>query len=95
MENFTEIDGSGLTTPSLKWPCEPERMLGLIPEDLEGSPADMLTCTLMRAHGIVALLSAEFMGNGSCRPSDSCIMSALWTVQSHLQLAQDLLERMD
>ena len=81
--------------PVPKWPNEPEGLLDLIPEDLDGSPSDMLTCTLMRAHGIVSILLAEFMGSGSWRPDDVSIMSALWATQGHLRLAQLLLEKLE
>jgi hypothetical protein len=69
--------------------------LTFVPEDLSGSPADMLTNVLIRAHGVVALLCAEFMGDGEYRPTDQEIVGALWTAQSQLELARELLERLD
>jgi hypothetical protein len=80
------------TPPSRRWPNEPEGMLELLPDNLEGSPFDMLLCTLMRTHGIIAVLSSEFMSDGNTRPTDTHIMSALWAAQGHLRLARELLE---
>ena len=81
--------------PTPQWPNEPEDLLRFIPDDLEGSPFEMLLCTILRAHGIVSLLSADFMGEGDFRPDDQVIVSALWTAQSHLHLARELLEHLD
>jgi hypothetical protein len=78
-----------------KWPNEPEELLQFVPEDLHGSPADMLLNVLIRSHGVVALLCAEFMGDGEYRPTDQEIVGALWTAQSQLELARELLERLD
>jgi hypothetical protein len=78
-----------------RWPNEPEGLLTFVPEDLSGSPADMLTNILLRTHGVVAVLCAEFMGTGDYRPSDQEIVGALWTAQSQLELARELLERLD
>lgn len=95
MANADDITKSNPASPRPKWPNEPEGMLNLLPEDMEGSPVDMLTCALMRAHGIVSVLLAEFMGTGGCRPDDSSIMAALWATQGNLHLAQGLLERLE
>jgi hypothetical protein len=81
--------------PSPRWPNEPEGLLTFVPDDLQGSPADMLLNVLIRTHGVVALLCAEFMGDGEYRPTDQEIVGALWTAQSQLELARELLERLD
>lgn len=49
-------------------------------------------CTLIRARGVIPLLCSEFMGDGEYRPDDQEIAGALWTAQSQLQLAKELLE---
>ena len=59
------------------WPNEPEGLLTFVPDDLNGTPADMLTNILIRTHGVVAVLCAEFMSDGEYRPSDQEIVGAL------------------
>lgn len=81
--------------PTPRWPNEPEGLLTFVPEDLNGSPAEMLANVLIRTHGVVALLCAEFMSDGQYRPNDQEIVGALWTAQSQLELARELLERLD
>ncbi len=71
----------------LKWPQEPEELLEFVPNDLEGSPYDVLFNVLTRAQGVVAVLCAEFMGDDDYRPKAPDIVGALWTVQSQLKLA--------
>lgn len=78
-----------------KWPHEPEGMIEFMPDDLSGSPYDMLFTVLTRAQGVVAVLCAEFMGDDEYRPKAPDIVGALWTAQSQLKLALDLMERLD
>ena len=78
-----------------KWPHEPEGMIEFMPDDLEGSPYDMLFTVLTRARGVVAVLCAEFMGDDDYRPKAPDIVGALWTAQSQLTLALDLMERLE
>lgn len=81
--------------PTSKWPQEPEGMLEFVPDDLAGSPYDMLFTVLTRAQGVVAVLCAEFMGDDDYRPKAPDIVGALWTAQSQLKLALDLMERLE
>ena len=78
-----------------KWPHEPEGMIEFMPDDLEGSPYDMLFTVLTRARGVVAVLCAEFMGDDDYRPKAPDIVGALWTAQSQLKLTLDLMERLE
>jgi hypothetical protein len=78
-----------------KWPPEPEGMIEFMPDDLSGTPYDMLFTVLTRAQGVVAILCAEFMGDDDYRPKAPDIVGALWTAQSQLKLALDLMERLD
>lgn len=78
-----------------KWPHEPEGMIEFMPDDLSGSPYDMLFTVLTRAQGIVAVLCAEFIGDDDYRPKAPDIVGALSTAQNHLKLALDLMERLD
>lgn len=78
-----------------KWPQMPEGLLEFIPDDLAGTPYDMLLNVLTQAHGVVTLLCSEFMGDGQHRPKDIDIVGAIWTAQSQLQLALDLMDRLD
>ncbi len=83
------------TNPSrAQWPQEPEGLLKFVPDDLAGSPYDMLFTVLTRARGVVAVLCAEFMGDDDYRPKAPDIVGALWTAQSQLKLALDLMERL-
>ncbi len=86
---------TGSKSHRLAWPNEPEGLLEFLPPDLDGSPFEMLTCTLVRAQGIIAVLSAELMGNGDYRPSDASMTGAIWAVRGHLSLARELLEHFD
>jgi hypothetical protein len=81
--------------PGPTWPNEPEGLLAFVPEDINGTPLEMLINVLIRTHGVVALLCSEFMGDGDFRPTDQEIGGALWTAQSQLELARELLERLD
>ena len=95
---MANADNTTEDTPSLsrdKWPQEPEGMLELIPDDLAGSPYDMLFTVLTRAQGIVAVLCAEFMGDDDYRPTAPDMVGALWTAHSHLKLALDLMDRLE
>jgi hypothetical protein len=83
------------TLPTPEWPNEPEDLLKFIPDDLAGSPFEMLMCLLIRARGVIALLCSEFMGDGDFRPDDQEIVGALWTAQNQLQLARELPERLE
>jgi hypothetical protein len=78
-----------------KWPSMPEGLLEFVPDDLNGSPYHMLLNLLTQAHGVVTLLCAEFMGEGQYRPKDIDIVGAIWTAQSQLHLALELMERLD
>jgi hypothetical protein len=86
---------SNTILPGPKWPNEPEELLQFVPEDINGTPLEMLINVLIRTHGVVALLCSEFMGDGDFRPTDQEIGGALWTAQSQLELARELLERLD
>jgi hypothetical protein len=86
---------SNSVLPGPTWPNEPEELLQFVPEDISGTPLEMLLNVLIRTHGVVALLCSEFMGNGDFRPTDQEIGGALWTAQSQLELARELLERLD
>lgn len=83
------------TTNSATWPNEPEGMLEFVPDDVDGSPYEMLFTVLTRARGVVAVLCSEFMGDDDYRPKAPDIVGALWTAQSQLKLALDLMERLD
>lgn len=81
--------------PKPKWPHEPEGMLEFVPDDLAGTPYDMLFTVVTRARGVVAVLCSEFMGDEDYRPKAPDIVGALWTAQSQLNLALELMERLD
>jgi hypothetical protein len=95
---MANADNTTEETPNLshdKWPHEPEGMIEFMPDDLNGSPYDMLFNVLTRAQGVIAVLCSEFMGDDDYRPKAHDIVGALWTAQSQLKLALDLMERLD
>lgn len=76
-------------------PQEPEGLSEFVPDDLLGTPYDMLFDVLTRAPGVVAVLCAEFMGDDDYRPKVADIVGALWAALSQFKLAIDLMERFE
>ena len=83
-----------IALPKAQWPQEPEGLLAFAPDDLEGTSYELLFNVLTQARGVVAVLCAEFMGDDDYRPKAPDIVGALWTAQSQLKLAIDLVERL-
>ena len=77
------------------WPLSPEDMLAWAPEDLTGSPYDMLTCALDRAQAIVGVLETGFLSQGQYRPSDEETADVLGAAKGHLRLVGELLEKLE
>ncbi len=76
---MANADNTTEDTPNLsqdKWPHEPEGMIEFMPDDLSGSPYDMLFNVLTRAQGVVAVLCSEFMGDDDYRPKAPDIVGA-------------------
>lgn len=78
-----------------KWPFSPEEMLALIPKDLAGSPAEMLSTPLIRAEGIIAVLGQGFRKGTAYQIEDQHVSDTLDAAQGFIKLAQALASRLE
>lgn len=77
-----------------KWLDTPERVLAVSKENL-GSPFDLLSCVLLRAHAVTMLLNAEFSDEDRDKLDEQIVLAALWDIQANLEMAQVFLSRLD
>ena len=76
------------------WPFSPEEMLGLMPQDLNGSPAELLSTVLIRAEGIIAVLGHGFGKGTAYQVEDQHVSDTLEAALGFIKLAQALSSRM-
>lgn len=77
-----------------KWPFSPEDMLALMPKDLAGSPAELLSTALIRAEGIIAVLGQAFGKGTAYQIEDQHVSDTLEAAQGFIKLAQALTSRL-